>query len=403
MSIKESLLIFYITAAKENKVNILREWVKSETNIRKLISRSDDINSLFLLFFEITHANISQSKISLYINEAKEILSICTRDRIHILTPYDGAFPNHILSISNPPMLLFAKGDIGLLSSTLAIAVVGTREPIMLSINHARMVVSSLVKNNVIVVSGLALGCDSIAHQETIENHGKTIAVLAHGLDMIYPSQNIRLAEDIIDSGGCLISEYLPGVQPTKYQFIERDRIQSGLSSGVIVIECQESSGTMHTARAAKEQSKFLACISCIGIDSHLVSGNKILLQQGAFSINSKEDVDIFLQQSIAFKARKTRKSSDFFKPVEPILPEENENIKLAPETLLRINRNKLKALNIRRTKIEQGEEGNLQNLDRIIEETIKEIDYLEERLLANDGESSSTAKKAKLTVAHKA
>lgn len=111
------------------------------------------------------------------------------------------------------------------------------------------------------VVSGLAIGCDTAAHSGCLSVHGETIAVLAHGLDRVYPAVNRELVGEILDTGGCLLSEYPPKTRPFPANFVERDELQAGLSDGVIVVETGVKGGTMHTVRFSQEQRKPLACV----------------------------------------------------------------------------------------------------------------------------------------------
>ncbi|MCH8275856.1 MAG: DNA-processing protein DprA, partial [Armatimonadetes bacterium] len=111
------------------------------------------------------------------------------------------------------------------------------------------------------IVSGLAHGCDTYGHEGCLEGHGVAVGVLAHGLDRVYPAANRDLAERLLESGGCLVSEYPVGVRPMRAAFAERDRIQSGLSDGVLVIETDVKGGTMHTVRFSRDQGRPLACI----------------------------------------------------------------------------------------------------------------------------------------------
>jgi DNA processing protein len=133
-----------------------------------------------------------------------------------------------------------------------------------------------------VVVSGLALGCDTQGHRGCLEESGTAVAVLAHGLDEVHPNANRPLAEEIVAKGGCLVSEYPIGTEPKPNQFITRDRIQSGLSDAVVVIETGVNGGSMHTVRFAKRQRRLVMCI----VPTHdpgaeeQTSGNRLLLDK---------------------------------------------------------------------------------------------------------------------------
>jgi DNA processing protein len=148
------------------------------------------------------------------------------------------------------------------------------------------------------VISGLALGCDAAAHRGCLEAGGKTSAILAHGLDETHPRKHMSLAQEILDSGGALWSEYPPGTPPRNHQYVQRNRLQTGLSRGVIVVEAGPDSGTMHTARFALEQGKTLSCLASRDENGkRLKSGNDVLLEQGAYSIHNEEDVEKLVRQ----------------------------------------------------------------------------------------------------------
>ena len=150
-------------------------------------------------------------------------------------------------------------------------------------------------ENGCNVISGLAYGCDTKAHEGCLAARGRTVAVLAHGLDTVYPSKNRILAEVIVKTNGCLVSEYPPGVRAAKRYFMERNRIQSGLSDGVVVVEAETRSGTMNTTRAARKQNRPLACV--VHPLHTLAGGNQRLLSQGAFPLTDADSVEKYMQK----------------------------------------------------------------------------------------------------------
>ncbi len=177
--------------------------------------------------------------------------------------------PRSLRLIDESPALLFVKGIKELLYSDSCEAVVGTRNPSIEGEQKAKEVTEILVEKGKVIVSGLALGIDTIAHKTCIGKNGHTIAVLPSPIDRIYPGINTALAESIT-YGGCLVSEYMPGVQLQKYFFIQRDRLQAALSNSVYVIETGIKDGTMHTANYAIKYDKELYCC----IYSHQNEGN---------------------------------------------------------------------------------------------------------------------------------
>lgn len=179
---------------------------------------------------------------------------------MNILKKNDIKFPKRLLQIDNPPKQLYAKGDIELLNND-CIAIVGTRKCTPYGEKYASKFAKELSKQGICIVSGLATGIDSIAHIHSMEEKGKTIAVLGSGFNHIYPRENQYLYEKILENGGCVIAEYPPETQKNKENFPQRNRIVSGLSIGVLIIEARYYTGTSITARYAIKQRKPVFCI----------------------------------------------------------------------------------------------------------------------------------------------
>jgi DNA processing protein len=174
---------------------------------------------------------------------------------------HDKEYPARLRMTPDPPAVLFVKGNAAALQKLEAIAIVGTREPTDYGESVARTSGNTAAQVGFVVVSGLAHGCDTFAHEGCLEASGAGVAVMAHGLDKVYPAANRELAARLLDSGGCLVSEYPVHAAPARSAFAERDRIQSGLSEGVLVIETDTVGGTMHTVRFCRDQGRRLACI----------------------------------------------------------------------------------------------------------------------------------------------
>lgn len=192
---------------------------------------------------------------------AQEILRRSEEHEVQILDWFSDLFPASLKQIPHPPIVLYAKGNINLLQSLNSIAVIGTRNPTKYGRHTSYHFGYRLGQKGIVVVGGLAKGCDTAAHQGCLDAGGHTLAVLANGLDSIYPHANANIAQDIIDSKGCLLSEYEPRVKAAKYQFVERNRLQSGISKAVIVVETGKEGGTMHTATFAIKQTRDLGVI----------------------------------------------------------------------------------------------------------------------------------------------
>lgn len=164
-------------------------------------------------------------------------------------------YPNKLRNIYAMPIVLYVLGNEKILND-FSLGIVGTRMHTKYGDKVTRDFTRRIVKNNIVTVSGMAKGIDSIAHRETIMSKGKTIAVLGCGIDVVYPQENKRLYEDIVFSGGTIVSEYLPGTKPEKGNFPARNRIISGLSDGLLVIEASKRSGTLITVDFALDQGR---------------------------------------------------------------------------------------------------------------------------------------------------
>ncbi len=198
-------------------------------------------------------------------------------------------YPSLLKEIYHPPKNLYYKGSLNKRGRYL-LAIVGTRKPTPYGIKITTDLAKSVASRNVVIVSGLAYGIDSIAHQAALDVGGCTWAVLGAGLDLIYPARHRKLAENIIDSGGALISEYKPGTPPLRQHFPARNRIISGLSLGTLVIEAPSKSGALITAYFALEQNREVLAIP--GDVNRVNSiGTNSLIKQGAKIVTNVDDV----------------------------------------------------------------------------------------------------------------
>lgn len=209
--------------------------------------------------------------------------------KINRTTPDKHNYLNCLTNIAKCPKYVYFIGTLPEQRIT-SVAIVGTRKPTTYGKEVAHTLSYDLAKKGVVIVSGLALGIDSIAHKATLEAGGTTIAVLANSVDQIYPRTNKDLGEKIIASGGALLSEYEPPTDARDYQFLARNRIVSGLSDAVIVIEAAARSGTLATVAHALEQGKEVFVVPG-NITSPLSAGCNALLKQGAHVVTCAEDV----------------------------------------------------------------------------------------------------------------
>lgn len=208
---------------------------------------------------------------------------------ISTITKNNPDFPKLLLEIPAPPKTLYYQGDKSLLEG-LCIAIVGTRKATSQGLLLAREFAGFLASRGVVIVSGLALGIDAAAHEGALEAHGKTIAVLGNGLPEIYPRQNEQLAKEILEKGGLIISEYPTDTPSLPHQFLERNRIVSGISRGVIVVEAPQRSGALSTAAHALEQNREVFVLP--GPVKHPnYKGSHGLIKAGACLVSSPEEV----------------------------------------------------------------------------------------------------------------
>ena len=203
----------------------------------------------------------------------------------------DKDFPSILNHIYNPPAILFMRGNRALLDKRLnRIALVGARRCSLYGRNVARMLGKELGKYSTIIVSGGARGIDTHGHEGLLASLGYGIVVMGCGLDIVYPRENTKLFDRILQNNGLLVSEYPPGTPPSAKHFPARNRIISGLSRGVIVVEAKGSSGSLITADMAVSEGRDVFVVPCNLLD-HTADGNKFLMRNGAFVLTGYEDI----------------------------------------------------------------------------------------------------------------
>lgn len=234
------------------------------------------------------------------VNTRKEInnhIAYMQENDIDIISINDNMYPQDLRNIYDAPISLYIKGNKEILND-ISIGIVGCRDASEYGKEASKYFSYNLARNNVNVVSGLAKGIDSYAHKgalcvrNTADNlcAGRTIAVVGNGLDIVYPKENFRLAEMIVENGGTIISEYPLGTKPHKMNFPARNRIISGISKGVLVIEAKERSGTLITVDFALEQGRDVFIVPG-NINSSNSIGTNNLIKQGAKVVTKYDDV----------------------------------------------------------------------------------------------------------------
>lgn len=211
--------------------------------------------------------------------------------KMDVTTFLDKDFPSILNHIYNPPAILFMRGNRALLDKRLnRIALVGARRCSLYGRNVARMLGKELGKYSTIIVSGGARGIDTHGHEGVLASQGYGIVVMGCGLDIAYPRENAKLFDRILQNNGLLVSEYPPGTPPSAKHFPSRNRIISGLSRGVIVVEAKASSGSLITADMAVSEGRDVFVVPCNLLD-HTADGNKFLMRNGAFVLTGYEDI----------------------------------------------------------------------------------------------------------------
>jgi DNA processing protein len=221
--------------------------------------------------------------------EAEQEWKHVREQRGAILVYEDEDYPERLREIFDPPPVLWALGDLRLLSRP-AIAIVGTRHPTPYGTGMAEVLARDLASRRMVVLSGMARGIDTAAHRGALAASGSTVAVWGTGIDVIYPKENKTLAENILVAGGTIISEYRLGTFPAPQNFPKRNRILSGISIGVLVVEAGENSGTRVTARCALEQDRDVYAVPG-NVTTKNAWGPNTLIKQGAKLVATWEDV----------------------------------------------------------------------------------------------------------------
>lgn len=208
--------------------------------------------------------------------------------KVKVITILDGGYPQRLKEIYLPPIVLFYRGNLSLVNKR-AVAVVGSRDHSKYAKECIREIIPALVNDDVVVISGLARGVDTLAHEETLKANGSTIAVIGTGLDVVYPLENSKLY-DLIAKRGLILSEYPLQSRPLKFHFPYRNRIIAGLSHGVCVIEAKEKSGSLITANLALSENREVFAVpgSIFSIHS---KGTNSLIEAGACLVSSGETI----------------------------------------------------------------------------------------------------------------
>lgn len=220
-------------------------------------------------------------------------------NKVKTLTLTSPLYPEYLRNIPTPPKQLHYLGDLESLLDKPRLAIVGSRKVSAYGKAVTLQLSKQAAQQGIVIVSGLALGVDGLAHQGTLEAHGKTIAVMACGLDRIYPATHRELAQRILEQGGALVSEYPIGTEPYKTNFLERNRIISGLCDSVLITEAALRSGSLNTANHALEQGRNVLAVPG-NITSELSGGTNNLIKMGATPVTELTDIVTAMQLDMA-------------------------------------------------------------------------------------------------------
>lgn len=229
--------------------------------------------------------------------------------KIYEIEPTDKNYPSSLLELKNPPKKLYAIGNIELLQNK-SIAIVGTRQNTTYGEKYAKQFASQIAQTGITIISGLAIGIDSIAHQHAMKQRGRTIGVMGSGFHHIYPEENRGLLDNILENKGCIISEYPPDTKVNMANFSIRNRIIAGIAKGVLVVEAKFRSGSSITARDAFAQNKPVFCIpNQIGIKTGVGTNN--LIKLGAKLVTNVNEILCEIGENPIEKQKEKQEKND--------------------------------------------------------------------------------------------
>jgi len=262
---------------------------------RKLVERFGEIDRLFAASLtELEAAGLAAASAQSIASGKSLELAATEHDHARelgavVIVPGDAEFPRQLLEIYDPPLVLYLRGNAEVINQP-GIAVVGTRHPTPYGIGMAERLACDLAGRGLVIFSGMARGVDSAAHRGALNGRGSTVAIWGTGIDEVYPKENRKIADQILASGGAVITEFPLGTFPAPQNFPIRNRIISGISIGVLVIEAGEYSGTRVTARCALEQGREVFAVPG-NVTNKLSWGPNTLIKQGAALVATWEDV----------------------------------------------------------------------------------------------------------------
>lgn len=267
--------------------------------IKKIVDSESDLALLWEASYQelISEWNIDYKTAREMINVRDKVkindeLSRMSERGVKLLSLYDVLYPDQLKEVYDPPAILYVKGDLDLLNmdKSKMIGVVGTRKPTPYGRKMTKQLVEDLISGDMVVVSGMAKGIDEIAHNTCLVFSGRTIAVLGSGCDVVYPKSNAYIYEGILSGGGLIVSEFPPGTQPLRHHFPRRNRIISGMSEAVLVVEAGVKSGSLITAKYAMEQGRTVMAVPG-NVTSPLSRGTLKIIKEGATPVGTAKEI----------------------------------------------------------------------------------------------------------------
>ncbi len=247
----------------------------------------------------------------------EELAVFCRKNGVRLLSVLDDAYPENLRECSDPPLVLYVRGQLP--DKQYSVAIVGSRSASPYGLKAAAYFAEALAAENVPVISGGARGIDTAAHKACLQAGGTTVAVFGCGIDIAYPAENRRLFEEIVAAGGALVTEYAPGRGPLSYHFPARNRIIAGLSGGVLVVEAAARSGAIITANIAADEGRDVYCVPG-NIFTHTSDGCHALIRNGAKLADKAADI---LEERRPWHGRGGAEQGNVFAAPEIIVPKD--------------------------------------------------------------------------------
>lgn len=289
---------------------ILKEERIDYNNCEEFLKYSN-FKKIKLFKTKIANDKLNETDWDLAINHAESVLKKCKEEKIDVISFYDDMYPANLKALKKYPLILYVKGNISILNTDKSVAIVGTRKPTPMGAKMAQAFGRKFGNDGYVIVSGLAIGCDSYGHEGALEADAPTVAILAHGLDLpVYPKQNRELADRILEQGGALISTYEPGTKLLPQYLAARDDWQSGMSDGVVAVETGIKGGTLHAINHALHNNRPLGMLDFSAkndIEEDKIPGGnrKYISERKAVGLFSSEDVEKFEEQMQAERKKR--------------------------------------------------------------------------------------------------